>query len=84
MDRFFLVFFEFVTILLLFYVLGGFWPQDMQDLSFLTRDWTTAPGLVDEVLTTGLSESSLVLLFFDFYYQSDFSFINDLGGEFPC
>ena len=33
----FKVFIEFVTILLLFYVLV-FWPQDMWDLSFLTRD----------------------------------------------
>ena len=37
-DHFFKVFFEFVTILLLFYVLGSFWPQHMQDLSFPTRD----------------------------------------------
>ena len=36
---FFKVFIEFVTILLLFYVLV-FWPQDLKDLSSLTRDWT--------------------------------------------
>ena len=35
----FKVFIEFVTILLLFYVLV-FWPQDMCDLGSLTRDQT--------------------------------------------
>ena len=35
----FKVLIEFVTILLLFYVLV-FWPQGMQDLSSLTRDGT--------------------------------------------
>ena len=37
------VFIEFITILLLFYVLGfggSFWPWGMWDLSFLTRDQT--------------------------------------------
>ena len=38
----FKVFIEFVTILLLFYVLV-FWPQAMWDLSSLTRDWTRGP-----------------------------------------
>ena len=33
----FKIFIEFVTVLLLFYVLG-FWKQGMWDLSFLTRD----------------------------------------------
>ena len=36
------VFIEFVTILLLLYVLG-FWPWGMWDLSFLTRDQTCTP-----------------------------------------
>ena len=36
------VFIEFFAILLLFYVLV-FWPQDMWDLSSLTRDWTCTP-----------------------------------------
>ena len=36
----FKVFTEFVTILLLFYILV-FWPQGMWDLSSLTRDWTS-------------------------------------------
>ena len=35
----FKVFVEFVTILLLFYVLA-FWPQGMWDLNFPTRDGT--------------------------------------------
>ena len=38
----FKVFIEFVTILLLFYVLV-FWPQGMWDLSSLTRNWTRTP-----------------------------------------
>ena len=38
----FKVFIEFVTILLLFYVLV-FWPQDMCDLGSLTRDQTCTP-----------------------------------------
>ena len=38
----FKVFIEFVTILLLFYVLV-FWPQGMWDLSSLTRDRTLTP-----------------------------------------
>ena len=38
-DYFFKVFIEFVTILLLFYVLV-FWPQGMWDLSSSTWDWT--------------------------------------------
>ena len=39
---FFKVFIEFVTISLLFYVLD-FWPQDMWDLSSLTRDRACTP-----------------------------------------
>ena len=39
---FFKVFIEFVTILLLFYVLV-FWPWGMWDLSSPTRDWTHTP-----------------------------------------
>ena len=38
----FKVFIEFVTILLLFYVLV-FWPRGMWDLSSLTRDRTCTP-----------------------------------------
>ena len=38
----FKVFIEFITILLLFYVLV-FWPQGMWDLSSLTRDRTHTP-----------------------------------------
>ena len=38
----FKVFIEFVTIVLLFYVLV-FWPRGMWDLSSLTRDWTCTP-----------------------------------------
>ena len=47
----FKVFIEFVTILLLFYVLV-FWPWGMWDPSSPTRDWTRSPAL-KEVLTTG-------------------------------
>ena len=45
------VFFEFVTILLLFYVLA-FWPKGMKDLSSPTRDWTCELQ-EGEVLTAG-------------------------------
>ena len=37
-----IIFIDFVTILLLFYVLV-FWPRDMWDLSSLTRDGTHTP-----------------------------------------
>ena len=83
-DHFLKVFFEFVTILLLFYVLGVLGHNTCRILVSQPGTEPTAPALVDEILTTGLSENSLVLLFFDFYYQSDFSFINDLGGAFLC
>ena len=42
MGPIFKVFTEFVTIMLLFYVLV-FWPWGMWDLSFQTRDWTHNP-----------------------------------------
>ena len=42
MDHFLKVFIEFVTILLLFYVLV-FWPRGMWDLSSSTRDRTCTP-----------------------------------------
>ena len=51
----FKVFIEFVTILLLFYVLV-FWPRGMWDLSSLTRDQTCTPCLGRQSLkqrTTG-------------------------------
>ena len=48
---------EFVTILLLFYVLV-YWPQGMWDLSSSTRD-RTLPALEGEVLTTGPPGKSL-------------------------
>ena len=40
----FKVFIEFITILLLFYVLV-FWPQGMWDLSSQTRDQTCTPSI---------------------------------------
>ena len=46
------VFIEFVTILLLFYVLV-FWLWSMWDLSSLTRDQICTPALEGEVLNTG-------------------------------
>ena len=55
---FFLVLIEFVTILLMFYVLV-FWSQDVCDLSYRTRSWTYLsleegqPAMEDEILTTG-------------------------------
>ena len=52
----FKVFIEFVTVLLLSYVLV-FWPRSMWDLSSLTRD--QAHELEGEVLTTGLPAKSL-------------------------
>ena len=45
----FKVFIEFVTILLLFYVLV-FWPRGMWDLSSLTRDWTRTPCIGRQIL----------------------------------
>jgi len=48
----FKVFIEFVTILLLFYVLV-FWLPSMWDLSFLTRVKPAPPALEGEVLTIG-------------------------------
>ena len=62
------VFIEFVTILLLFYVLV-FWPRGMRDLSSPTRVKTRTPALEGEVLTTGRPGKSLKLfLFFKFIY----------------
>ena len=46
------MFIEFVTILLLFYVLA-FWPRGMWDLSSWARNRTISPALGGEVLTTG-------------------------------
>ena len=57
----FKVFIEFVTILLLFYVLV-FWMQGKWDLSSLTRDRTAPLALEDEVLTTELPGKSLTSL----------------------
>ena len=65
---FFKDFFEFVTILLLFYVLGFFWPQDMQDLSFLTRDWTHSPCIGRWSLNHRIIREFPVLLFFVFFF----------------
>ena len=48
----FKVFIEFVTILLLFYVLV-FWPQGMWDLSSRPGIEPASPALEGEVLTTG-------------------------------
>ena len=61
----FKVFTEFVTVLLLFYVLV-FGPQGMWNPSSPTRarDWTRTPALEGRVLTTGPPDKSL--LFFSF------------------
>ena len=58
----FKVFIEFVTILLLSYVLV-FWPQFMWDLSFLTRNWTHISCMKAKVLTTGPQGKSLTFNF---------------------
>ena len=57
------VFVEFVTTLLLFYVLF-FWPQSMWDLCFSTRDQTRAPALEGKVFPTGLPGNSQDNFFF--------------------
>ena len=49
----FKVFIEFVTMLLLFYVLL-FWQGGMWDLSFLTRDQMSTPALEGEVLINNI------------------------------
>ena len=54
----FIVCIEFVTILLLFYVLV-FWPWSKWDLSFLTRNQTQPPTPECRVLTTGPPGKSL-------------------------
>ena len=60
----FKVFIEFVTILLLSYVLV-FWPQSMWGLSSLTRDRTCVhPTMEGTGLTTGPPGKSLVLAIF--------------------
>ena len=58
---FFKVLIEFVTILLLSYVLT-FWPGGMWDLSSITRNRTCMSCIGGEVLNTGLPEKSLLLL----------------------
>ena len=60
---FFKVFIEFVTILLLFYVLV-FWPRGIWDLSSRPGIEPTPPALEGEVLTTGLPGKSLSLQFY--------------------
>ena len=58
----FTIFTEFITILLLLYVLA-FCPRGMWDLSSPTRDWTRAPpALEGEVLTTGPPGSPYLVL----------------------
>ena len=52
MVHFFEIFIEFITILLLFYVLV-FWLQGLWDLNFPTRDRSCTPALEGDVLTTG-------------------------------
>ena len=53
----FKVFIEFVTILLLFYILA-FWPQSMWDLSSQPGIEPTPPALEGGILTTGLPGKS--------------------------
>ena len=58
---FFIVFIEFVIVLLLFYVLV-FWLKSMWDLSTLIRDQTHTPTLEGKVLTTRLLGKGLQFL----------------------
>ena len=58
----FKVFIEFLTILLLFYILL-FWPWGTWDLSCLTRDQTRTSSLEGEVLTSGPPRKSPKLSF---------------------
>ena len=58
MQTIFKVFLEFVTILLLFYVLE-FWSWGMRDLAPQLGIEPTPPALEGEVVTTGLPEKSL-------------------------
>ena len=51
MSTIFKIFIEFITMLLLFYVLV-FWPRGMWDLSSVTRDGTHTNALEGKVLTT--------------------------------
>ena len=75
---FFKVFIEFVTILLLFYVLV-FWPQGTWDLSSPTRGWTRTPctgrqnlkhWTTSEVpfLDLYLEETIMIIVLFNIYY----------------
>ena len=54
---------EFITALLLFYVLF-FWLQDTWDLSSLTRYWTCTLCMEDKIFITGLPGKSQMFSFF--------------------
>ena len=58
----FKVFIEFVTTLLLFYVLV-FWSRGMRDLSSPTRGFNPWKGLEGKVLTTGPPGKTLRVLY---------------------
>ena len=61
----FKVFIEFITILLMFYVLlFFFWPQGMWDLSSHSGVEPTPPAWESEVLTTGPPGKPLHLSFY--------------------
>ena len=69
------VFIEFVTVLLLFYVLV-FWPRGMWDLSSLTRDWTCPPCIGRRSLNCWTpKEVPLVSLFYLFPWNECFYYI---------
>ena len=55
-------FIEFVTILLLFYILV-FWPPGMWDLSFTTGSRTSIPCIGRQTLNTGLPGKSVLCVF---------------------
>ena len=62
----FQVFIEFVTILLLFYVLV-FWPRGMWDLSSPTRDQTLTPSIGRQSLNHWTTSGSPYNLLFDVF-----------------
>ena len=77
------VFIEFVTILLLFYVLY-FWLRGVWDLSSLTRDPTCTPALEGKVLTTGPPGKSLRYIFYKYIFFNlwlVFPFFNGIFQE---
>ena len=79
----FKVFPEFVTALLLFYVLF-FWLQDMWDLSSLTRYWTCILCMEDKIFITGLPGKSQIFSFLSLSFSMHSSFTVPLTTFEKC